>query len=75
MSVVTIQQAQANLVDLIHRLAPGDEVMITENDRPVAKLVASSIDKPRPVPGRCRGMLTILADDDAHLEHFKEYMP
>jgi PIN domain nuclease of toxin-antitoxin system len=26
-------------------------------------------------PGNCRGMLTIVSDDDEHLEHFKEYMP
>ena len=72
---VTIQDAQAGLMDLIHNLEPGDEVVITENDRPVAKLVASPEEKPRPIPGRCKGMLAILADDDEHLEDFKEYMP
>ena len=35
---VTIQEAQAQLLDLIHRLQDGDEVVITENDQPVAKL-------------------------------------
>jgi antitoxin (DNA-binding transcriptional repressor) of toxin-antitoxin stability system len=49
--------------------------VITENNQPVAKLVAAAGDKPHPVPGRCTGMLTILADDDEHLEHFKDYMP
>ena len=39
MSTVTIQEAQANLPELIHKLTPGDEVVITENDQPVAKLV------------------------------------
>jgi prevent-host-death family protein len=75
MAVVTIQEAQAGLPDLIHKLVPGDEVVITENNRPVAKLVASPADKPRPIPGRCKGMLTILAEDDEHLQDFKEYMP
>ena len=75
MAIVTIQEAQAGLPDLIHKLAPGDEVVITENNQPVAKLVASPADKPRPIPGRCKGMLTILAEDDEHLEDFKEYMP
>jgi antitoxin (DNA-binding transcriptional repressor) of toxin-antitoxin stability system len=38
MSNVTIQEAQAKLSDLIHGLTPGDEVVITENNQPVAKL-------------------------------------
>jgi prevent-host-death family protein len=75
MATVTIQEAQAKLPDLIHTLKPGDEVVITENNQPVAKLVASPADKPRPILGRCKGMLTIVAEDDEHLEHFKEYMP
>jgi prevent-host-death family protein len=75
MSSVTIQEAQAKLPQLIRQLAPGAEVVITENNQPVAKLVAAAMDKPRPIPGRCKGMLTILAEDDEHLEHFKEYMP
>jgi prevent-host-death family protein len=75
MATVTIQEAHAKLSDLIHKLTPGEEVVITENNLPVAKLVASSTEKPRPVPGRCKGMLTIVADDDEHLQDFKEYMP
>jgi prevent-host-death family protein len=75
MATVTIQEAQAKLSDLIHKLTPGEEVVITENNLPVAKLVASSAEKPRPVPGRCKGMLTIVADDDEDLQDFKEYMP
>jgi prevent-host-death family protein len=75
MAMVTIQQAQAKLPDLIHKLVPGEEVLITENNQPVAKLVACAADKPRPMPGRCKGMLTIVAEDDEHLEDFKEYMP
>ncbi len=75
MTSVTIQEAQAKLSDLIHNLVPGDEVVITENNQPVAKLVASPAEKPRPMPGRCKGMLTIVAEDDEHLEDFQEYMP
>ena len=75
MVMVTIQEAQAKLPDLIHKLSPGEEVVITENNLPVAKLVASPAEKPHPVPGRCQGMLIVLAEDDEHLEGFKEYMP
>ena len=38
MTTITIQEAQANLPELIHRLSPGDEVLITENNQPVARL-------------------------------------
>ena len=75
MSTVTIQEAQAKLPDLIHKLTPGDEVVITENNLPVAKLVASQPAEARPMPGRGKGILTILVEDDEHLEDFKEYMP
>jgi prevent-host-death family protein len=75
MLTVTVKEAQANLSDLIHRLAPGEELVITENNRQVAKLVATSGESPHPLPGRCKGMLTVIAEDDEHLEHFKEYMP
>ena len=53
------QEAQAKLPDLIHKLSPGDELVITEDNQPVAKLVIE-IPKPkaglRPPPGRpnCR---------------------
>jgi prevent-host-death family protein len=74
--MVTIQEAQAKLPDLIHKLKPGDEVVITENNQPVAKLVS---EKPpvrqRPGPGLCKGMITIVADDEEHLKDFEEYMP
>lgn len=72
MTTLTLEEAHARLPDLIHNMTFGDEVIITENDRPVAKLVASSADKPRPLPGRGKGMLTILAEDDEHLGGFKE---
>jgi antitoxin (DNA-binding transcriptional repressor) of toxin-antitoxin stability system len=75
MTIVTIQEAQASLPDLIHNLTPGAELLITENDRTVAKLVASSANKPRPIFGRCEGMLTIVSEDDEHLKDFEEYMP
>lgn len=75
MAPVSIQEAQAKLPDLIHQLSPGEEVLITENNLLVAKLVGAPAEKPRPFPGRCKGMLTILAEDDEHLEDFKEYMP
>ena len=39
MSTVTIEEAQAKLLELIDRLAPGEEVVITRNQQPVAKFL------------------------------------
>jgi antitoxin (DNA-binding transcriptional repressor) of toxin-antitoxin stability system len=77
MSTITLQEAQASLTDLIHRMPPGGEVLITENDLTVAKLVA-----PPPLPtrkppqlGLGKGTVLYMAPDfDAPLEDFAEYM-
>jgi antitoxin (DNA-binding transcriptional repressor) of toxin-antitoxin stability system len=76
LETVTLQEAQTHLPDLIARLAPGKEVVITDGDRPVAKLVgqAEVTRQPRQ-PGSAQGKLVILADDDEHLNDFREYMP
>ncbi len=73
--VLTLREAQARLPDLIHNMSPGDEVSITEQDRTVAKLIISDAETPRPIAGRGRGTLVILAEDEEHLEDFQEYMP
>ena len=75
MSIVTIEEARLSLPKLIHELPAGDEMVITENDQPVARLVGTrAVRKPRQ-PGNCRGMLTIVQEDDEHLQDFAEYMP
>ena len=75
---ITIDEAQAKLKELIHQLAPGEEVIITENQQPVAKLVNEqpTLRKPtRPGPGLCKGMITYMAPDfDAPLDDLKDYM-
>jgi prevent-host-death family protein len=77
MATVTIQEAQAKLPDLIHQLMPGDELVITENNQPVAKLVSqpSTATGLRPPPGLGKGFISIISDDNEHLQDFAEYMP
>ena len=76
MPTVTIQEAQARLSDLIHRLAHGDEVVITENDEPVAKLARTEPKKQWPCKaGSAKETIHWMAPDfDEPLEEFKEYM-
>jgi prevent-host-death family protein len=77
-ATITIEEAQAKLKELIHRLSPGEEIVITEDKRPVAKLVSQQpelVRPSRPGPGLCKGMITYMAPDfDAPLEDMKEYM-
>jgi prevent-host-death family protein len=74
-TTVTLEEAKARLAELIEHLSPGDEIVITQENRPLARLVPTGESRPRPQFGSCKGMLTIVSDDDEHLEHFKEYMP
>ena len=71
-SSVTLEEAQANLPGLIHQLAPGEELVVTEGNQPIAKIV---IPKQRVKLGAMRGTVLYMAPDfDAPLEDFKEYM-
>lgn len=75
MANVTIFEAQARLSDLIHRLKPGDQLVITENDEPVATLARTEAEKRWPCKaGSAKGKIRIAADFDEPLEEFKEYM-
>jgi antitoxin (DNA-binding transcriptional repressor) of toxin-antitoxin stability system len=75
MTTVTIEEAQANLPELIDHLANGEELVITRNELPVARLLAEGKPKRKPrMAGSAKGMLTILADDKEHLTDFAEYM-
>jgi antitoxin (DNA-binding transcriptional repressor) of toxin-antitoxin stability system len=54
-------------------LKPGEEVVITQNARPVAKMSAAEIFPP-PQFGNCKGQLMILVVDDEHLNDFQNLM-
>ncbi len=72
---LTIQQASAQLTELVRALAPGDEIVITDNDKPVARIVPDNSLLKREA-GAWKGKLEILDDsDDVILDHFKDYMP
>jgi antitoxin (DNA-binding transcriptional repressor) of toxin-antitoxin stability system len=72
---VTVEQVQSSLKDLIDRTARGEKVVITRDNKAVAELVPVPQETPTPKFGFAKGMLTIVSDDDEHLEDFKDYMP
>jgi len=76
MTAVSIKEAKAKLSELIHKLKPGDEVIITEKNVPIARLVPAlrPPQRQRRRPGTLRGtVLHVAPDFDAPLEDFKEY--
>jgi prevent-host-death family protein len=78
LATITVEEAQLNLKDLIDQVAAGQEIIITRNQQPVARLVSELPKKKprlRPPPGLGKGMMTIISDDDEHLKDFAEYMP
>lgn len=84
MTTITLSEAQSQLADLIHRLTPGEVVTITENDRPVARLLPIPIPAitPRPRPpvtgipmaGQYEGRLVVPDNFNEPLEELREYV-
>jgi antitoxin (DNA-binding transcriptional repressor) of toxin-antitoxin stability system len=76
MSTVSIEDAQSKLKQLIAALKPGEELVITQDNLPVARLVAEARpERPPRKLGTLKGSVLYMAPDfDAPLEEFKEYM-
>jgi prevent-host-death family protein len=70
---ITVEEAQAQLSELIDRLSPGEEIVVTQNQRPVAKLIG---ERPGPRqrrnPGNCEGMIKLAVEDEEHLKDFED---
>ena len=76
-TTLAVEDIKLTLPELLDSLTPGDEVILTRNHLTIAKIVAEHLKQPpkqRPGPGLCKGMITIIADDDEHLKDFEEYM-
>ncbi len=76
MPTITLEEAQANLAQLIEQMQPGQDILITRDQRPVARLVAETEPEQRPRrPGTLKGTVLYMAPDfDAPLDDFREYM-
>jgi antitoxin (DNA-binding transcriptional repressor) of toxin-antitoxin stability system len=77
MRTLTVQDAQSHLAEIIKRLTPGEEIVLTQDDRPVATLRAT----PQPPPrrqrqlGTLKGSVLYMAPDfDVPPEGFEEYV-
>lgn len=75
-ATIPVEEAQTRLKELIAKLAPGEEIILTENQRPVAKIVGErAAHSPRPAPGLGKGSILFMAPDfDEPMEEFREYV-
>jgi antitoxin (DNA-binding transcriptional repressor) of toxin-antitoxin stability system len=74
-ATITVDEAQAHLKELIGNFAPGEELVITQDQRPVAKIVGQGVPTRKPRrPGSAKGKFVILKEDDEHLKDFEKYM-
>ena len=75
MTTITLHEAQLHLPELVHRLLPGEELLITDNDRPVARLSQPLQEPPRKTRqfGTLRGTVISMDRFDDPLEEFAEY--
>ncbi|MBC7855711.1 MAG: DUF2281 domain-containing protein [Pirellulaceae bacterium] len=71
---ISLEQAQFSLADIVHQLSPGDEIVITENNHPVARILPARPPKPVRQLGTMRGsVLSMSPDFDAPLDDFQDY--
>jgi antitoxin (DNA-binding transcriptional repressor) of toxin-antitoxin stability system len=76
MTAIPIGQASAQLPTLLSKLAPGEEIVLTDGEKPIATVKPVREDEPLPKRrrGTAKGVLTIISEDDDHLKDFAEYM-
>jgi antitoxin (DNA-binding transcriptional repressor) of toxin-antitoxin stability system len=74
---IPLEQAEAHLTEIIGRLTPGEEVVLTRDDKPVATLRATpATTREPPRFGTLKGTILYIASDfDAIPEGFEEYLP
>jgi antitoxin (DNA-binding transcriptional repressor) of toxin-antitoxin stability system len=75
MPTLNLDDAQARLREIVTGLQPGDEVVLTDDGRPLARLVKVPRTSWPCKAGSAEGkILYITPDFDAPLDEFKEYM-
>ena len=74
MEQVDLKEAQEHLFELVKRAAGGEDVVISDKNKPLAKLVSAVPSVRRRQFGSARGLIEMSDDFDEPLEDFREYM-
>jgi antitoxin (DNA-binding transcriptional repressor) of toxin-antitoxin stability system len=77
MRQVDLRDAKSNSSELLDTALKGEEVVITEDDQPVLRLVpvVGRNGKSRRKAGSAKGQIWFAPDFDNPLDDFSEYMP
>jgi len=70
---MAIEEANSKWAEIVLSLRPGEEIALTSKNETVAKIIPEKRRHQRR-GGTCKGMLTIIKEDDEHLADFKDYM-
>jgi antitoxin (DNA-binding transcriptional repressor) of toxin-antitoxin stability system len=75
---VTLEEAKHSLLTLIQNVIKGEEIVITQDEKPVAKLISAfKEDSTTPLKikaGSAKGLIKIADDFDEPIEDFMDYM-
>jgi antitoxin (DNA-binding transcriptional repressor) of toxin-antitoxin stability system len=77
LQTIAVQEAEGHLAEIIERLPPGEEILLTRDDKPIATLRAT-LEPERRVPqlGTLKGTILYIAPDfDDIPEGFEDYLP
>jgi antitoxin (DNA-binding transcriptional repressor) of toxin-antitoxin stability system len=77
MQTITVEEAQGHLAEIIEKLTPGEEIVLTRDDKPVATIrAAPRITREPPRFGTLKGTILYIAPDfDDIPEGFEDYLP
>ncbi|WP_020470204.1 type II toxin-antitoxin system Phd/YefM family antitoxin [Zavarzinella formosa] len=75
MTTLSVQEFQALMPTVLDDLKPGEEIVITRDEKPLARVLGG----PKPTrqprrPGNCAGMMVVVSDDDEYLKDFAEHL-
>ena len=73
MQQIEIRELPPELASLLASIAEGEEIIITEADQPVAKLVRWTNSKRRRQAGSARGQIVMTPDFNEPLDDFQDY--
>jgi prevent-host-death family protein len=75
MQTLDINFAVSKIKEILEIAATGEEIIITQNNQPMVKLVSIESTKKRsPLFGSDRNIISISDDFDEPLEDFKDYV-
>jgi antitoxin (DNA-binding transcriptional repressor) of toxin-antitoxin stability system len=73
MEYVTLQEISLHAPQILHKAAQGEEIIVTENDKPLAK-ISSAAEDPYFYFGCAKGEIFMSDDFDEIPEDFKDYI-